>query len=437
MLRAFTRREFAEKHQLKARPCFGSGHWRVIMEQLVNASSNSTAVAPDAAGSTPESPLRVASLVRKDATYEDAGASRVRRFEPRDLGQVADLFIERFRPGARGKQAAVARCISETYLARPESPGEAHSLVHVEVDGAVTGFVGMQPAAMRMNGRSLKVGVLGAFMVARPEQNPAIAVRLGRAVRASNLDLVTSDTTNPRSLSFCRALRIELLPTHGLEWVKALRPAETLAALLARRVGGNALLSGLARLVEPLARRVYDPSLTEPTSLATTTRLLDLDGFLERAEILTGEWPLRPDWRSGAMRRLIGLAALKVRNGPMRLCEVVESNGRLAGVYILYTARGKIAHAPQIVARPNREREVVVSLLRLADDEGAAAVRGVVDQNVLTGLAGVPRVFYHQGAAAIAFSRDAEIRAALREGKALIGGLIGERWSRLVADPFD
>jgi hypothetical protein len=375
------------------------------------------------------------------SNLSSAPVGQIRFFRQDDADRVTDLFVKTFRRGARTDRAAVARCFVQTYLGGPNGRDAAGSLVHVDEKGVVNGFLGVLKIGMEIGGRPLRVGILGAAMAAEPKKNPAIGVRLALACRSMPLDLVVSDTAIPHSLEFARALRFELLATESLEWMKIFRPAATAALLLARRIPvGERFLKALASVAEPVAKRFYDPGdpgASGCTVPAEKISVLDIEGFLTRAEELTQDRLLRPCWRSEQMRWTVEQAALKTKNGPMRLCEVVARDGRLIGVFILYAGRGDVAHALQIIARPGCARAVVASLVRLAESEGAPAIRGVADPRVLEGLIGVPGVFYHHGAVAVAFSRDREVRAALSAGKALIGGLVGERWSRLIADPFN
>ena len=357
-------------------------------------------------------------------------SSAIRLFQPCDVDAVTDLFIKTFRRDVRTNRAAIARCIAETYLDVWHSSDFAGSLVHVDDRGGANGFLGVIKAELEFNGRRIKAGVFGTFMVAAPQQNAAIGVRLAQTCRSLPLDLLYSDTASPRSLEFARLMRCETMATQSLEWIKIIRPVETAALMMARRLPiGRATLAKVASKIGGVARRgEFDDEAVV---------LIDEDRFLTLAEELTQDRSIRPCWRSEAMRRLLTLASQKKKNGPIGLYEVKARRGRTAGVFILYAGPTKIAQALQIVARRDSARTVAAAVIGAAKRRGAAALRGYSDSRIIEGLIGEERLFYRHGGAATAFARDPALRAALHRDEVMIGGLVGERWSRLVSDSFE
>jgi hypothetical protein len=54
----------------------------------------------------------------------------------------------------------------------------------------------------------------------------------------------------------------------------------------------------------------------------------------------------------------------------------------------------------------------------------------------MEGLIRQAGILYHHVAAAVVFAQRPDVRAALRAEEACLGGLMGEGWTRLVADEF-
>jgi hypothetical protein len=347
------------------------------------------------------------------------------------------LFAATFRPGCQRRRDEVAASLEAIYLQSPAYHPDFGSIVHVDPMGQIDGFLGLINITLRLGERRLRGGVLGAFMAEAPHLKPAIGVSLIRGMLARRLDILFSDTANRMSLDISRALHFSMLPLPSLEWARILRPAGTAAHLLRRKQ------PGLARWVGP-GLRVVDkifPSLTHAAVDArsiegTTDRAIEPAAFVSAAPALLNGYALRPAWDEDELSWALAEAALQTRNGPLHIREVVERNGRRAGLYLMYAKAGAVAHALQVLAAQGRESAVMGNLIRHAQALGAVSVRGAASREAVAGLTRHPGIFYHHLMSTIAWSPDKEVLAAIRAGDVFLGGLAGETWTRIFADSF-
>jgi hypothetical protein len=362
-----------------------------------------------------------------------SSSGSIRAFERSDIPQVCRLFSQTFRLGKRYQADKLAACLEATYFDSPGYTEGTGSIVHLDRNGAVDGFMGVIAMTMVVGERPLRAGILSAYMAADPDNNPGIGVSLVRGVTARDFDLLFTDTANRTSLDIARATRFVILPAQSLEWVKIHRPAGTAAYFLGKR------LPGLARWIVPIARaadsvlRRFLPS-GPPRPDGIVSRPIAAADFAVAARPFLDPYDLKPS--SAELGWFVEQAGLQTKYGPLQIREVVDRIGRRIGLYLLYARRDGVAYALQILALPNREELVVGQMFADVAAHGAVAVRGATSPDLMKGLFRQKGLFYHHVMGTIAWTRDPEVAAALRSGNAFLGGLAGETWARIVTEDF-
>ncbi len=360
----------------------------------------------------------------------------VRALRHDDIPRLRALFTQTFRDGRTTRAEAIETCIAQTYLTSPGDRIAPASLVDVDERDTVRGFMGIITLTARFRGETLRGGILGNYM-ARDEERAKSAIRLIRATLSSDLDFIFTDTANRTSLGIARATKFSLLPLHSLEWIKLLRPCETGATLLGRRMPRlGAFARPLARAGDLVGRRLPLAALAPQDRDTGHDRDIDATTFVAKAPALVERHALKPGWDAAELSWLLDQAGRKTRHGPLHIREVLDASGRLLGLYLLYARPGDVAHALQMISARNRESVVVDAMIRHAAALGAVAVRGASSPIVVDGLGRQPGVFYRHVAASVVFARRADVRAAFRADDAFLGGLFGETWTRLMGDDF-
>jgi hypothetical protein len=132
---------------------------------------------------------------------------------------------------------------------------------------------------------------------------------------------------------------------------------------------------------------------------------------------------------------MLAHAADKNRHGPMVRRIVRGKDGRALGCYIYYGRRGGVAWVLQFLARPDAIGPALDHLFADAFARGCVAVRGRSQARLLDALQRRHCLFFHRSATVV-HSHDAELVAAIRSGEALVTGLSGDAWTRLIGDTF-
>jgi hypothetical protein len=354
-----------------------------------------------------------------------------------DLPQVAELFGAVFRNGRRLEYEDVINHMRAIYLDGPWFDSDISSIVHVDERGRVDGFFGVIQVPMVWGEAPIRVAVTGTLMVANSAKNPLAAVRMARAHLAGPQDMTLCDTANRVSLDLAQELKFTILGSNGLEWYRVLRPAGFgLEWLRGRGHSGLARLCGLpARFVDRRLRR-FGPHAAESAS-SVLDRDIDVTAFVECAVQLARPFALRPRWDEPGLKWQLHLAAKKEGWGPLHMRQVTNQSGKLMGAYLYYGKHGSVAVVLQILTLPGMATRVVASLCQHAMEIGCVAVRGQAGPSIMDGLFRTPGVFYRHRAATVMHSRIPELVLAAMSGNALLGGLVGDTWTRLTSDAFD
>lgn len=364
--------------------------------------------------------------------------SEIRNLRPEDIGAVAALFQRAFRDPGTTPPAALEAYLSSLFLDHPWHDPDIVSRVYVGDSGRVEGFLGVHPARFRLGERILRVAVAGSLTVANFARNPTAGARLLRALSQGPQDLTISETANLVSQRLWEAIGGRASPLHSLEWLRLLRPAASALALLPRPGWAKALLRPLARAGDRLTGRLGKPYLRPDIAAALPAAGRDADDarLAEAIETLSRRFPLRPDWSAQTLRWFLAQASRKELYGrPVR--RVVEGrDGRTIGCYLYHLPPDGIARVLQAVAAPGAEDAVLDDLLTGADRAGAAAIRGRTDPTLMNALM-KRRCLFVPRAALVVQTREPELRAAIESGEALVTGLAGESWSRLIGGRFD
>ncbi|HML14235.1 MAG TPA: hypothetical protein VK456_13080 [Xanthobacteraceae bacterium] len=364
-----------------------------------------------------------------------ADTAEVRACTPDDIPAVAGLFQRTFRDARVAAPASLASYLRDLYFAHPWRDPDLTSKVFV-ADGTVRGFIGILPLRLAFRGATLRGAVAGSLMVEKPQENPLAGARLLRAYLSGPQDVSLSDSANAVSRGMWERLGGKTMPTESMEWVRAFRPLSTALAL----AGDSAPLLRFARPLAAAADRVaglIDHDLMRFTPAETAAREVEASEaeLVHLIPELSATYAVRPAWDAAALQWILAHAADKNRHGPMIRRIVRGKDGRPLGCYVYYARRGGVAWVLQLLARPDAIAPVLDNLFASTFALGCVAVRGRSQARLLDALQRRHCLFFHRSATVV-HSHDAELVAAIRGGDALVTGLTGDAWTRLIGDTF-
>ncbi|MBZ9767910.1 MULTISPECIES: hypothetical protein [unclassified Mesorhizobium] len=361
----------------------------------------------------------------------------VRPLTAEDLEQVAALFLMKFRHRRRQRDRAIAQ--TADYMRGLYLDGdESKALVQINPQGRLGGFMGVLKARYELNGRALSAAIIGPFMTDSSIDHGWAGPQLLRALHQGEFDLYLTDSANRTSLAFARPMKYQLLPVHCLEWTCIFRPGAMAAAVLRRKWPGlpRLALDPCARAFDALARRRFEPSAQHSSSQRIHREPIDAAQFAERLSALMTDYSLRPSWRGEELPRLLALAAEKRADGPLHFGGTYDETGRMLGCYAFYGQAGGIANLLQIQASGSHWGATLDGLIAAAREMGCVGIAGQTQNRFMPQLFGHKDVFFRYAGGTMVRSRIAEVIEAVRSGDIFIGGLMGDRWTRLSSDDF-
>lgn len=361
--------------------------------------------------------------------------AQVRACTPDDMPAVAGLFQRTFRNARVPAPASLTSYLRELYFAHPWRDPALTSKVFV-ADGAVRGFIGILPLRLVFRGATLRAAVAGSLMVEKPQDNPLAGARLLRAYLSGPQDVSLSDSANAVSRGMWERLGGKSVPTQSMEWVRAFRPFATAVALAAEIVPAARFARPIGAAADGMAG-LFSRDLfgLEPTEAPAPEAEASHEELVQVIPELASVYEVRPAWDAATLRWMLAHAAEKNRHGPMMRRVMRGKDGRALGCYIFYGRRGGVGWVLQLLARPDAIGPVLDHLFASAFALGCVAVRGRSQAGLLDALQRRHCLFFHRSGTVV-HSHDAEVVAAIRGGEALVTGLSGDAWTRLIGDTF-
>jgi hypothetical protein len=366
--------------------------------------------------------------------------SEIRNCAREDIPAVAALFQKTFRKPEAKPTASLEAHLADVYLDHPWYDPEIAARVHVNGEGRITGFVGVFPGRFEFRGQRLRAAIAGSLMVDDPEADPLAGARLLRSLIKGPQDISISETTNLLSQGLWERLGGSVVTLFSLDWFRVFHPGAAALSLLSERHPSAAILAPAAwigdRLGDRLGGRLAGsltpagpPARLKRDSAPSDSELASAIGELARLV------ELRPAWSEEEIGWFLGHAASKERYGPVHRTIVRNGKGKLTGCYIYHGRPGGTGRVLQVLSRPDAVEGVVDCLLYDASEAGLSALRGRCTPQLTNALLKRSCIFVHRASTTIHTAQD-NLAAAAERGDAMITGLAGESWTRLIGDNF-
>jgi hypothetical protein len=351
----------------------------------------------------------------------------IRAFTAADLADVAALRRRAFQTSEHENTTALVDYCRRIFLENPWHDDELKSLVCVDDDGRVIGFIGVIPRPMRFEGEVIRAAVVTQMMVA-PEARGLAGRELVRAMLSGPQDLTLTDTANEPARRVWKSVGATEAVTMGFTWERVLRPLQRWHSKL-KPVGLP--LRAAAFASQPLLIGA-DAVTARPPSGRTDgmTQALDVTLMASAAESMLADLALRPHVDAPALAWLINEASLKRGLGRFSGGIVHEARGGLAGWFMHYVQPRGVSSVVQIVAHPGARRLVMDHLLQDAWQLGAIAVTGRLDASLLPVVEDSRFTLRRQAPWVLFHSRRPELQRAIEGGRATLSRLEGEYWLR-------
>lgn len=286
------------------------------------------------------------------------------------------------------------------------------SLVHLQANGAIDGFIGAFPQPLLLHDRRLQGVITGSFMVEDPSANPITGARLVRSLLNGPQDVTIADTANRRSLDFQRVLGCETFDLQSLQWTKILKPASYALSLLDTRLGSLPTWPAIGPCNRSCLRQRRAKG-ADAVRNGFGDMDIDLEAFVSIFEHFAADFDMRPAWTRDEPIWVLGQVRRKTRFGSLFIGGVHRATGELAGAYLYFGRRRAEAMTLQIVARPEAAELVLGSLFAHAAALGCMVVRGAAQPFLMPGLLRNDNLFFRHASGTHLHARDAELLKAI------------------------
>lgn len=324
---------------------------------------------------------------------------------------------------APGLAAYFARMLDHPW-ADPDVP----SLVYVDADGAIAGFLASHVRHMLLDGEPLRLASSGPLVVDIASRNRAAGAHLTRAYFAGEQDLTMSDGSTALVRQMWAMLGGVTAQLRSLDWIKVLRPTALAAGMALRSHGsarGRRALRRAAALPDALLARSSRLALADPGELRPEPLTAEL--MLAEQTRLTAGARLHPAYDAPYLGWLLReLAAVRTR-GPLVANLLRTPGDEVRGWYIAYMPAHDVTRVMQVAARPRDLGAVVDHLLREARARGAHAVRGRLEPQLMEAVAARGCLLRHIGGTLL-HARDPDLAAIASSSSAVLTLLEGEYW---------
>lgn len=362
--------------------------------------------------------------------------SAIRDCTSADVTSVARLFQKTFGRGGPIDPAILADSLRETFFDHPWRDPELASKVSVDARGNVTGFIGILPVRMMFDGRPLRAAHAGSLMVDDPGKDPLIGARLFRAYLSGPQDLSFSESSNAISRGMWERLGGSVVPAFSMDWLRVFRPAGAAIELAREWYPVSGVLKPAAALADKMLRLDrMTPFAIEPANLKLVDVNPDDATLAARIAQWSKHYGVAPHWSESDLHWFLARAGGKKRYGEL-VCQLVETaGGKPVGCALYYARPGGIAAVLQMLCAEGQAGQVCDALLKEAYERGCVAIRGRTTATFLPHLQKRNCLFVSRSSLTFR-TRDHALAAALSSGDALVTGLAGESWSRLIGGEF-
>jgi hypothetical protein len=366
--------------------------------------------------------------------------SLIRPLEREDLPDVASLLELVFRSGTRSAPQGFAGYLERLFLDQPWADPEIPSLVYLDDQERLVGFLGSHVRRFRFDDRRIRVAVGGQLAVEPgPARKRAAGAFLLQRFLAGPQDLTMTDSASETVRRMWEGLGGEAVHLERMGWVRLFRPARFTAAFASRRrLSGRAgrLAVRLATVADLLATNVAGGALrTKRPDVAAEALTPEL--VLEHLTEITAGIQLRPDYDAAFLPWLLREVAAVRSHGSLSGSLVRHRDGRVLGWYLYYLQPGGISQVLQIAVKTAEVSAVIDHLFHHARLNGSAAVQGRLEPPLVEPLSQRHCLFHVAGYRVLLRSSEPDFLRAIVTGRALLSRLDGDWWISLSRGPFD
>jgi hypothetical protein len=377
--------------------------------------------------------------------------SSIRPLDPDDIPDVADLFERVVRSGSRASPDLVSY-FERTCLGHPWVDPEIPSLVYLDGEGKIVGFLGSHVRRLRLDGNEIRLACSGQLVVEPEARHGAAGALLTRRYLGGPQDLTITDGATGQIRRMWDRLGGETAGITSLAWTRVFRPWRFAARYLVgvlekRRVPADRrdglvhpgtgprwayllvrALSPVLSLLDAITAAVAGRILRPRAPDAVTAEQLTPRAVIEQMRSLAQSLRLHPDYDEAFLTWLFDELASSTKRGRLVASLIRNRESGVLGWYVYYLKPGGISQVLQVALFDRDDaREVLDHLFHHASENRSTALRGRVEPRLVEPLSRRWCILRHSGEALV-HSQRADVLAALASREAMLTMLEGEWW---------
>ncbi len=351
----------------------------------------------------------------------------VRPFVKNDIPQIIELNVKLFPRSKDLPREYQEFIFEEACLRNPWFDERVRSLVYEESNGRVTGFLGVIPRSMCINGRPIQAAVCQHLMV---ERNALGSFQLFKTILAGPQDLTFSDRSADLARKIWERVGGVTSMLNSFYWSRPLRPCGFVLNLIAHRDNGRAA-GTLARPISDALDGLINNTSFNPfrrERIETRSEELTVETFLAHLPRFTSGIALQPRYDVRSIGWLFGILEKERRFGTLRKRVVFNAAGDILGWYIYNLKAGDTSEVLQIAAGRETYLHVLDHLFEDAWQGHATALRGRLDPRFMNEMGQRRCVAIPAMNWMIVHSKVPEIIESIEAGNAFLSRLEGDLW---------
>ena len=347
----------------------------------------------------------------------------IRPFTREDIPRVADLY-SRFlmnptTPSRRYlPREQFAAFVEHSIFQNPCLDEEIPSLVAVDPQGNVIGFLACISRRMLLRGEPVRMAVSFNFIVDRESRSSLAALQLLKTFFAGPQDFAFTDSSGDIGRRVWVGAGGGTALLHSLCWTRLLSPSQFAVNLVGRRLPATRLADNLFARLAPGFLPGANPDVAG--SEMTTQE------FLAHVPQLIKGAALHPVYDERIANWLFEELGQLKYHGSLQKVLVRNRAGEVLGSYIYHLNPGGESAVLQIAARPQTIGEVLDHLFDHARQGGSVSLIGKVDPPFLKELTEKNCHFRHEGVWTLMHSRNPDLLKLIHQGDAFLSKLEGD-----------
>lgn len=355
----------------------------------------------------------------------------IRPFVEGDVSRVADLVWKILHEQQGPAPSSLKAYVDKLFLRNPWVDQSICSLVYEDSEGKVTGFFGVVPRPMSIQGKTVRLAFGSNFVVETGSRASFAAMQLVSAFMKGPQDISITDSATEGARQVLRSMGFTVVPIYSLLWARPLRPSMYALHGVAR-LKKSKVVATIGTFAQPFCKVAdYLAATTgaSPFHHKTSTvkaDVLDADTLIQCLTRIPSKHWLVPAYSLESLEWVLDFVEGRKAYGDLRKIVLRDEHQKIIGWYIYGLNPGGIGEVLQIGAESVSVGKVLDHLFHEAWKDKMIGLHGRLEPQFMEELTLRSSFFLRNGSWTLAHSRKPELLNPIFSGSAFFSRLDGE-----------